>query len=91
MSGVQPGLTKLDFGVDPLDQFFTLFYVFAAPDGHICDPPAVQQRLIRDVTKVCQTPVEGVGFFHLCRLSKRAAATSDCRGGRKCHHQGGEN
>ena len=53
MTGVQGGLATLDLGIDPVDQFLALFYVFTAPDGSICNPPAIQQLFLRDVAEVC--------------------------------------
>ena len=52
MTGVQGGLATLDLGIDPVDQFFALFHVFASPDGAVSDPPAVLQLFIRDVVEV---------------------------------------
>ena len=62
MTKIQCGLAVLDLCIEPLDQLLALFHVFAATDGPICKPPAIQQRFPRDVAKVCQAPVDGSGF-----------------------------
>ena len=62
MIRIQCGLATLYFCIEPLDQYLALVHVFAATDGPICKPPAIQQLFLRDVAKVCQAPVDGAGF-----------------------------
>ena len=63
MTRIQCGLAALNLCIEPLDQYLALFHVFAATDGPVCEPPAIQQLFLRDVAKVCQAPVDGTGFL----------------------------
>ena len=78
MSRIQCGLAALYFCIEPLDQYLALVHVFAATDGPICKPPAIQQLFLRDVAKVCQAPVDGTGFsvfvVSVCELQPSANA-----------------
>lgn len=76
MTRIQDGLAALALGINPVDQILASLYVFASPDGRICDASAIQQFFLRDVAKVCQEPVDGAGFsvfvVSVCELQPSA-------------------